>query len=90
MNKQFVTLASALAIAASGGLVYAQSQSSEAAANANGVPGVELNVGKNAANDGGVPGVEMNAGANGDQQNVDTSTLGAGSSDLSTPRVDRN
>lgn len=42
-----------------------------------GVPGVEMNLGKN-ANDGGLPGVEMNVGRDGDQNNIDTRTLGAG------------
>lgn len=45
----------------------------------NGVPGVDLDVGKNAS-DRGLPGVELNAGRDGDQQNIgnDTRTLGAG------------
>lgn len=94
MNKSIVTLTTALAIAAAGGLAYAQADNS---GSSNGVPGVEANVGANAKNDGGLPGVEMNIGADGDQKNVDTSTLGAGpattdtgSSDLTQPQVDRN
>ena len=46
----------------------------------------------------GVPGVEMNVGRDGDQKNVDTSTLGAGSATGTNPdgstmrpmRTDRN
>jgi hypothetical protein len=106
MNKSLVTISSALAIVAAGGMAYAEGGSSAKAANANGVPGVELNVGDKAAKDGGLPGVEANIGANGDQRNIDTSnssatdprTLGAGpaTSDVSSdvdgksPRVDRS
>jgi hypothetical protein len=102
MNKQLVSLTTALAIAAAGGFAYAGG-SSKAAADASGAPGVEVNVGSNAAKDGGLPGVEASIGADGDQKNIasssapDTSTLGAGpatsdtsSGDLTQPRVDRN
>jgi hypothetical protein len=57
-----------------------------------GVPGVEMNVGSNAS-DKGLPGVEMNIGRDGDQNNVDTSTLGAGpdTSESGRPmQIDRN
>lgn len=62
--------------AASGSANTAQS------ADAQGIPGVEVNVGDNAS-DRGLPGVEMNVGAQGDQDNLDqngvnTRTLGAG------------
>jgi hypothetical protein len=88
MNQRLITVSAALAIAAAGGFAYAQSDAQSA--NTNGAPGVEANVGAN-AKDGGLPGVEMNVGADGDQKNMgssaDTTTLGAGSSDM---RVDRN
>jgi hypothetical protein len=42
-----------------------------------GIGGAEVNVGDNAS-DRGLPGVEMNIGRDGDQNNVDTRTLGAG------------
>lgn len=48
-----------------------------ASAGQQGVPGVEVNVG-NDASDRGLPGVEMNVGRQGDQDNMDTRTLGAG------------
>jgi hypothetical protein len=48
-----------------------------AAQDQQGLPGVELDVGSNAS-DRGLPGVEMNIGRDGDQNNVDTRTLGAG------------
>jgi hypothetical protein len=106
MNKHLVSISAAIAVATAGGLAFAQATDSSAqAANANGVPGVEANVGANAKNDGGLPGVEMNIGADGDQKNIgknsatDTSKLGAGpattdmnsgSSTTMQPRVDRN
>lgn len=74
-----------------------QSSTTTQSTDQRGVPGVEMNVGKNAS-DRGVPGVEMNVGRDGDQKNINTGTLGAGSatgtnSDGSTTRpmrTDRN
>lgn len=55
-----------------------------------GVPGVELNAGSNAS-DKGLPGVEMNVGRDGDQNNMNTSTLGAGPDTSDRPtQMDRN
>lgn len=62
-----------------------------------GVPGVEVNVGSNAS-DRGLPGVEANIGRDGDQKNINTGTLGAGSATGTNPdgstmrpmRTDRN
>ena len=62
-----------------------------------GVPGVEVNVGNNAS-DRGLPGVEANIGRDGDQKNINTGTLGAGSATGTNPdgstmrpmRTDRN
>jgi hypothetical protein len=69
MTKLHSALSIAAAVAASVFALHAP----VASAAANGVPGVETNVGKN-ANDGGVPGVEMNVGRDGDQKNVDRTT----------------
>ena len=103
MNKQLVSITTALAIATAGGLAFAQSDKNPNAAADGGVPKVEMNVGADAKNDGGLPGVEANVGADGDQKNIntantanDTTTLGAGpattdmSTDMNQPKADRN
>jgi hypothetical protein len=88
MNKRLISATTAIAIAAAGGLAYAQSGGTAQEANNNGVPGVEVNVGDNARNDGGLPGVETNIGADGDQRNLGTNTMGAGSSDMNSTTND--
>lgn len=84
MNKRTSTLSIAAVFAAS--VLALQAPIAGAAGDTasssaqQGVPGVEMNVGENAS-DRGLPGVEMNVGAQGDQSNIDTRTLGAGSAD---------
>lgn len=84
MNKRNTALSIAAVLAASTLAVHAQNYGGGNDTNAQtnntqqGVPGVEMNVGNNAS-DRGLPGVEMNVGAQGDQKNIDTQTLGAGS-----------
>lgn len=41
-----------------------------------GVPGVDVDIGSNAS-DRGLPGVEVNVGRDGDQNNLDTRSMGA-------------
>lgn len=91
MNKHTTIFSIAAVIAASGLALQAPlagaADDSARAADAQGVPGVEMNVGNNAS-DRGLPGVEANVGAQGDQNNaigapgdqdnIDTRTLGAG------------
>ncbi|HYE40105.1 MAG TPA: hypothetical protein VEB23_09255 [Ramlibacter sp.] len=92
MNKRNTTLSIAAVFAASvlalqspiagaAGDTSASADSTTTSAQASdsqpGIAGTEVNVGQNAS-DSGLPGVEMNVGAQGDQNNVDTSTLGAG------------
>ena len=79
MNKRTSTLSIAAVFAASvlalqSPIAGAQDNASDSSAQ-QGVPGVEMNVGENAS-DRGLPGVEMNVGAQGDQNNIDTRTMG--------------
>ena len=90
MNKRTTTLSVAAILAGSVLVLQAPiagAQDNNTQAGQQGVPGVEMNVGESAS-DRGVPGVEMNVGRDGDQDNLDTNTMGAGADTSGTATLD--
>jgi hypothetical protein len=95
MKKQLSILSIAAVLSAS--VIAQQTPATTQSTDQKGVPGVEMNVGSNAS-DRGLPGVEANIGRDGDQKNINTGTLGAGSATGTNPdgstmrpmRTDRN